>query len=328
MAAISGELFLIAIVMCTVGLVFQCPRKWAFSLLVCQAILLSLTGSRLTVLAGFVMTAGATARFGRALRVREIGAAILVLGAIALSVSATRQYFGREAYSGSISQLVQSIGSAGQMALTDGNKGIADDFVYRFDGNAFGAMVYEGFRQGYTGAGFRSIWNNIWLYIPSVFYAAKLDSAVEDRNEEAYTISHFALTSSLDLTPTLFVFLYSYYGVPTLICGAGILGFAFARLDRWVNTGRSMWAYLVGIGLAYCCIFTEQGTSVYFGIFRGILAMLFLMRFGSFLRTKGSLPRDGRRHRRLVMRYLRSIGQIGKPGGLDRPYASLLENRT
>jgi hypothetical protein len=276
--------FLLATVMCFVGLILHCPPWWTMYLLLAETVLFTLLGSRLTVVAVFVMTAGGLARYGRPFRRRHLALGILLLAVLSVLVSSTRTYFGREMFATSVMDRVSNLRESAVSALDDSELDVKSDFIYRFDGNIFPTMVNEKFREGYSGVGLKSFANNFLTFIPSFFHPGKLDSGLEERNERAYADTHFGLPVEVDLPTTLFTVLFGYYGLAGLLCCAAVLGFVFAHLDQWVNSSTTPAAYCVGLALAYCCIFTEQGVEVYFATFRSAIVMLVLLRATSRLR--------------------------------------------
>jgi hypothetical protein len=284
LGGLSQALFLLATVMSFIGLILHCPKRWMPFLLLAEALLFMPLGSRLSVIAVFVMTVGGIARYGRPLRATHFCIGLALLAALLALVSSTRVYYGREMYSASsVGERLSNIGQTAVTAIDDSDLDLQSDFIYRFDGNIFPTMVNERFREGYSGVGLKSFAHNFLAFTPSFFYATKLDSAVEDRNERAYADSHFGLPLTVDLPTTLFTVLFGYYGPIGLLCCAAGLGIAFGRLDKWVNSSITPMAYCVGLALTYCCVFTEQGIEVYFLTFRNLIILLLLIRLTSRL---------------------------------------------
>ena len=287
-AGLSADLFLLAMVMSSVGLILLCARRWTLPLIVAEALLLTIFGQRLEVIAGIVMTAGAIARYGRPLKFKHFCIGLLLLAALSALISASRNYYGRKTFSSSMGERLLNIRMSALTALSDPDLDLASDFLYRFDGNIFPTLVNESFREGSPGAGLGSLGNNFLLYIPSFFYTSKLESSVEDRDERTYILTHFGLDYKVDMAATLFAILFAYYGAVGLMCFAAGLGVVFAYLDRWVNFAGTTLSYIAGLGLTYCCIIIEQGAAVYFATFRIVICMLFVMTVTSgFRRSTG-----------------------------------------
>lgn len=284
LGGLSQALFLLSTVMCFIALIMRSSVKWMLPILLVEAVLFTLLGSRLTVIAALVMTAAALTRYGRLLKFRELSAGLFLLAALSALVSSTRSYFGRETYYAPARERIANTIQAGLAAIDDPELDLKNDFLYRFDGNIFPAMVNERFRQGYSGVGLTSFAHDFFAFTPSFIYTSKLDSALEDRNERAYADAHFGLPGEVDLPTTLFTILFGYYGAPGLMFCAVGLGLAFAYLDRWVNSSNALTAYVFGLALSYCCIFTEQGVEVFFSTFRSAVVLLLVMRVVSGLR--------------------------------------------
>jgi hypothetical protein len=238
------------------------------------------------VIAVFVMSAGALARYGRPLKSKHVYVGILILGAISALVSSSRIYYGRQNYFAPMGERILNMGRSVITAMGDSQLDIKDDFIYRFDGNVFPTLVNEKFREGFPSVGLTSFANNFLLYVPSFIYRNKLDSRLEDRDERAYTQAHFGMHFDNDLATTLFTVLFGYYGTPGLMCFAAGLGVVFANLDKWINSTNTVLSFVTGLGLAYCCIFTEQGVSVYFATFRACFVLYIVMLAVSRLRLR------------------------------------------
>ena len=236
LGGLSQALFLLSTVMCFIALIMRISVKWMLPILLVEAVLFTLLGSRLTVIAALVMTAAALTRYGRLLKFRELSAGLFSLQLClhwslrrGLTLVARPTTPPRENASRTPSRRVLA-------AIDDPELDLKNDFLYRFDGNIFPAMVNERFRQGYSGVGLTSFAHDFFAFTPSFINTSKLDSALEDRNERAYADAHFGLPGEVDLPTTLFTILFGYYGAPGLMFCAVGLGLAFAYLDRWVNS--------------------------------------------------------------------------------------------
>ena len=291
---LSHEFFLLLMVMCFVDLILLFPRRWTMFLLTVEILLFTIAGSRLYVIAVFIMTAGALARYGRPLKFRSLCIGFLLLATLTVLISSTRLYYGRETYLAPMGERLSNITRSAVTAMGDSESDIKGDFIYRFDGNIFPTIVNEKFREGYPGVGLRPFANNFLSLTPSFLYRGKVDSALEDREERWYTEIHFGMPLNYDLATTLFTVLFGYYGVTGLMfCAAG-LGFVFAHLDRWVNSASTLLSLVTGLGLAYCCIITEQGVNVYFHTFRTAIVLLVVMLAASRFRLSAGKSQKSR----------------------------------
>jgi hypothetical protein len=278
-AGLSWQMFLLAIVMAATTVVLRTPVQWTTVILVVEALLLGVLGSRLTVLAGFVMTAGSAIRAGRSFTLRHTALCLVVLGVVAVSVSATRAQAGREVFAGAVSTRVSSLIESGRAAVGDPEgSALAHDFVYRFDGNSFPALMYQRYTEGYPPTGWETLLTNLYLSVPSAVYADKLSLSLDQRHEEALLVTRFSLPADVDFTPTMLAYLLSYQGLTGLLAASVVVGIVLAWLDAWALRTGTVWSELVSVGVAYCCVLTEQGTAVYFLTFRGVLVLYLIIR--------------------------------------------------
>lgn len=311
LGGLSQAVFLLATVMCFVCMILRCRKSWTPFLLVGETLPFILLGSRLSVIAVFVMTAGGLARYGRPLKVKHLVFGFVLLGGVSALVSSTRVYYGREMYAtASIRERLSNIGRTATTAVDDSNLDLKNDFVYRIDGNIFPAMVYGRFREGYSGVGLKSFATNFHAIVPNFFYSTKLESAVEDRDERAYLDAHFGLPTEVDLATTLFTVLFGYCGSIGLLCSAVGLGAGFAYLDRWVNASTSPAAFCFGLSAAYCCIFVEQGVQVYFVTLRSVIVLLVLIWVTSRVRLGERAPKHTGRRGPLLFKAAASVRNL------------------
>jgi hypothetical protein len=306
---LSQELFPLLMVMFFNISIMHLPRRWTLFLVVAEVLLFTIVGSRIYVLAVFVMTAGALTRYGRPLKFRSLCIGFMLFATLSVLISSSRFYYGRETYRAPIGVRISNIARSASTAMGDSEFDIKGDFIYRFDGNIFPTIVNEKFREGYSGVGLSSFANNFFLYIPSYFYRSKLDTALEYRDERAYTQTHFGMWFNNDLATTLFTVLFGYYGVAGLmLCAAG-LGVVFAYLDRWMNSTNTILSYVTGLGLTYCCIITDQGVSVYFSTFRTVFVLFIVLSVVSRFRLRAGKFQKFHSSRVLANAYSRrSIG--------------------
>lgn len=244
-----------------------------------QTALLALMGNRLSVAAALIMLLSSATRYGISVRFKHFWAMVLLIAIISLSISAVRVDFGRDVFKEDVSERSAALASSLSSANNSQNRTsqVIDDFIYRFDGNAFGGMLYTRLKSLYQPAGLRPLWNNVLLSVPSFLYPNKLAAEVYMIEEESFMIYHYTLPIHIDFLPTTLGIIFGYYGTPFLLIVAIGLGFIFAMIDHWLQKSTTLFSLLIGMALTYCVIFMEQGLRVYFITFRGTLALFIIL---------------------------------------------------
>ena len=153
---------------------------------------------------------------------------------------------------------------------------VLDDFVYRFDGNIFGAMIKESIDNGSSYAGLEPLWNNFKVAVPRFIYVDKYQLDTSVREEGTFMAMNYKLDPTVPSLYPLFVMLFGYYGQYFLMVCAALMGIALAWTDIWMRRSPSLLSLLVGAGLVYSAVYTEQGAKVYFITFRAILVLYVL----------------------------------------------------
>jgi hypothetical protein len=151
---------------------------------------------------------------------------------------------------------------------------VANDFVYRCDGNAFGGMVHRRLADGCPTAGLQSFWLNFVLVVPSFLYPDKISDNYNglELQERYRTVIHYGLPDKVDLLAGTTGMIYTYYGSIGLWLIMIFLGWAYARIDGWLAEAHSIWAILMGLGFIEASVIIESNVQGYFLTFRSIFA--------------------------------------------------------
>ena len=90
-------------------------------------------------------------------------------------------------------------------------------------------------------------------------------------DEEGQYTAHYGLPEVDYVVGTMGI-IYGYYGSFGLWPVMILLGWAYARIDDWLDGASSTWAFLMGFGFAETCVMYEQAVVGYFLTFRCIIA--------------------------------------------------------
>lgn len=239
-----------------------------------QVVLLALLGARSGVVVNAALLLSIVMRLGVPIRWRRMLVPGVVAAVLMVLISVARVTGGRftdadeVGITARIRWLIQGV-----PGLVDPNilgASVADDFIYRFDGNAFNAMVHRELARGTPPAGFQSLRNNLVLQVPSALLPGKLDRGLEELFEEEYTVAHYGLPDGIDYIAGTPGIVYSYGGAWVLWGIMAVLGLAYSRLDLWCARSASTLAYFVHIGLIGTAITLEGAVQGYFGTFRNL----------------------------------------------------------
>jgi hypothetical protein len=291
--AVQFTLFLVAIVGSLA--IARFGRTWILPVLLVEIGVLSLLGARLTVLAGCLLVLYGAAVAGVRLSRRQTALVIVVVLVFAASLSSARTVAGRQAFQGqeSISVRTQALVD-GLVALPSSETlgAIADQFVYRFDGNSFGAMVLSSLQHGTSPVGAVTVGNAFRLAVPSFVDPGKLGSDLASRSEEIYFDQRFGLPSGYDFLPGVLSSWVGYGGPWVLLLLAAALAAALAGLDRRILRGSSALTFVLGMGVVQAALFYERGTEGIVLTLRGVLVLLVALRAVELWRGRRSLEAD------------------------------------
>ena len=263
------------------ALIYRWPREGTLVVLTgVLALTTALSGaSRLLMLIAVLMTLGSAARYGRVIRLSRL----VVLGvfglALMLAISAARQAVGREMLKeGGSKDRLQGFASgiSSIQGNSDAQAGVLYDFVYRFDGNSFSAIVRDSFDKGMVPMGPYPLAADAALVVPSFLYPAKLSIDPMLMNEKFLAVLYFALPYG-DYNVMGMGHLYAMFGTAGFLLAAALGGALFGRLDRWLRTRPTLGGAIVAIGLLRCATYYEWGLSIYLTTARSLLTMYILL---------------------------------------------------
>ena len=282
LSGLADQFAVLSVVMLTISLIIRFKGRGMLLLFLFQASVLALLGSRLAVFAGTVMVMAVLVRDGVPIKKRTIAALLAILVIAGITISASRQLFGRNIYSGVVSERLLTFRESASYGLTQVSEVVSKDVVYRVDANTYGALIYESLGQGTSCTGLEPFLDNFGLVIPRFIFEDKLNLPEERRDNELYINLHYNLPM-LDHTPTLFVIIFAFVGPIGLLVFAPLLGRFFAWFDSIAKLSSNLTVYLAHLGLLYCAVITEQGVTVYWLTLRGLVLMYFALRAGSSL---------------------------------------------
>lgn len=277
--AVQFTLFLVAVVGALA--IARFGRRWTLLILLAEVAVLSLIGARLDILAGCLLVLYGAAVAGVRLTRRQTAIIVAAVIVLAASLSSARVVAGRAAFQGqeSISVRAQALVD-GLVSLPSAQtlNAVADEFVYRFDGNSFGALVLDSLEHGRPPVGATTVVNNLKLAVPSFVNSSKLTTDITARSEETYFDQHFGLPTGFDYLPGVFSSWVGYGGPWVLLALAALLAAVLAGLDRWVLRGSSPLTLILGMGVVQAALFYERGTEGIVLTLRGVLVVAIVLR--------------------------------------------------
>lgn len=247
----------------------------------------ALSGQRGAVLLTSLLVMSLLVRDGWDLPARVLRWIVLTGALLAVLISAARAEVGRVAFRdlGFVGR-VEALGTGFERLVIEGAADtLLDDFVYRVDGNTFGALALAGYEHGVRPGGWRSFSNNFYLVVPSALNPAKLDLGPLRLDEENYLMAHFGMPGAeefevgswLDYLPSFWGVLFADVGTVGMLVCAALLGWAFAMADsRCVRTRELGWV-LVGYWLTASTITLEQGFRQFFTLGRSTLVLAMVL---------------------------------------------------
>jgi hypothetical protein len=216
--------------------------RWRFALIVVVAIagVLLLMGSRSLV--GWSLLTGVVLvrRCGGNIRTARLAVAITVCASIIVAIALIRDRAGRWSQDATLQDRMSTVSEASSTQVGAGNTSdlILDSFVHRIDGNGYGARILHAQSQaGASLMGTEALMNSVLLAIPSLVWTSKLDTPVEQRNQEGASVVHYGIEVT-DYLPTVIGSATSMFGWPGAIVVAGVFGVAVSALDRLLPTRR------------------------------------------------------------------------------------------
>lgn len=284
LTGLSDQFLMLTLSMATFVFLYHFRGRFILIVIPLQIAMLVLIGQRAIAVFALVMVWSALARSGIRIKRTQVAILLAVLAAGILSISLTRLFAGREAFQeATLASRLTAVTSSLQNVLSGRQTGtidsVLDDFVYRFDGNAFPALINGALQSGVKAAGFETVSNNFALIVPSFINPFKLDTGLEARSEEFYTVVHYGLPGGtiatfIDYLPTMFAMFYSFSGMALFLILTAVAGVLFAIADKWLFQRTDLARVTVGLSLTYCVLLFEQGLTIYFTTLRGAVAFI------------------------------------------------------
>lgn len=288
-----GQFVTLLIPLCAALAIIKLDKRWVLPILALQAALMSTIGARNLIVVSCVMALYGAALAGVRIPRKQLVGAGLVVVLLAMSISVSRDIEGRQFFASSTGPAarLELLGEGFTKIPTDfGKQAILGDFVYRFDGNNFGAAVLDAMSHGTEPVGVTTLRNSVLLAVPSFLYPEKLQTSVADRSEKDYFSGHFGLSTSYDLLPTIWGALLGYGGPLVLLLTSFLLGIGVRLIDRKVVRGTSPIHFVLGLGLAQFVLSYERGPQAFFVQFRGVLLIMALVWAIGLWRDRRSKP--------------------------------------
>jgi len=271
-----GQFTVFLTAVCGALVIIRFGVRWALPVLLLEAIVISTIGARGMVIVTCVMTLYGAALAGVRIPRRQLATAVALVAVLGMTISATRAIEGRQAFNPDAGPMdrVQALGRG--LAAVPSGKGldsILDDFVYRLDGNTFGAIVLDSLGRGSQPVGAETIKNSIDLAVPSFLNPTKLESDTTQRSEKQYYAREFGTPqrSVRDILPTVWGVMLGYGGPFALLVWSLLLGLVMAVVDRRMVRGTTAVYFLLGMGLVQFVLSYEQGPQQLFLGMRGVL---------------------------------------------------------
>lgn len=282
---LTSQFLVLGIVLTSFSYLVEHKGRHVFGVLFVQSLALALLGQRLTVLIAIVMLLHALAttgvRVGVSVRARHVFLALLLSALIATIISSARIAVGRDYFEGSAGKRVEALLRGVDFLESEGGSGISEDFISRFDGNAFPALMKSRIDEGWPTTNGRGFINNVKLTIPSFIYTSKLQTDITERVEDVYMQVHFSLFEDIDVLPTLLGTFYSYRGAGPFLLICLVIGVGLALLDHWIHKKQSLWTLVIQLAVVYCIGLYERDSGTYFVTFRGVILLVLMLKLGA-----------------------------------------------
>ncbi|MFA5130669.1 MAG: hypothetical protein WC477_07225 [Patescibacteria group bacterium] len=265
-----------ALITASTALILHNGPQFVLPVLLGQSLCFALVGARSAVVLNALILLSIFIRLGVPLRWRHMFVLGIVGIVLMVLISAARAVGGRftqrEEFAGAATRVQWLMdGLTGLIDPAIMQNAVADDFIYRFDGNAFNAMVSRKLDAGWPPAGFQSFWNNFALMVPSFINPQKLDNSPINLFEKDYTVAYYGLPEGIDYLVGTPGIIYSYHGVWGLWCIMTFIGWLYAQIDGWLARSRSTWAFCMGIGFVSTSLVMELAVLGYFSTFRSLI---------------------------------------------------------
>ncbi|WBB67079.1 hypothetical protein [Micromonospora sp. WMMD812] len=264
--------------------------RWLVPVLAAQGAVLAVAGTRAMIVFAALLTLVGAALHGVRPSRRQIALILVVVSGFTALISSTRAVAGREVFEagqGSGERIDALLDGAAQIHTERSREAILNDLVYRFDGNTFGAMIFDSLRGSGEPVGMETVGNNIAMLMPSVLNPDKVASrSLEQRNEEAYIDAAFGLSQHVDWLPTILGTAVAYYGPVGLILFALLFGAAMAAAEVLALASLTTARVMFAIGLAHCALLYGSGPQVFVTTLRTVVALVLVLSAVAWLRRR------------------------------------------
>ena len=273
-AGAAGQYLVLLVALTGTAAVVRHGRKWTAPVLVAEAVLLALTGTRSMIVFSVVLTLVGLGVCGFRPSRRALALAGLSVVFLGVAVSASRVAVGRDDFAAGhglqarVGALVSGAGGVGG----SGN-GVLDDTVYRLDANSYGALVLRELEHGVPPVGLTTVRNDLLLGVPSALYPEKLQTPVQDRNEEQYLDRWFGLNPTIDYLVGLLPVLLALSGPAGLPVVVLLLAVGFTSIELFLAGRATPVRLVMALGVAQCTLLYEAGPVIYVTSGRGVLLL-------------------------------------------------------
>ncbi|TDC01600.1 hypothetical protein E1091_02510 [Micromonospora fluostatini] len=176
---LAGQFLVPLVALAGAVVVIRHGMRWLLPVLLVESLALVVAGTRAMIVFAGVLTVVGAAMHGVRPSRRQIAMIVVVMTAATALISSTRAVAVREVFhagEGSGGRLTALVEGAGRMHTGEGREAILDDVVYRFDGNTFAAIVYQGLRGSGEPIGLATVGNNLTMLAPSLLVPDKVAS--------------------------------------------------------------------------------------------------------------------------------------------------------
>lgn len=279
LTGLVGQFAVFLTAVCGALAIIRFGPRWALPVLLVEAVVISTVGARGMVIVVAVMTLYGAALAGVRVPRRQLAAAVALVVLLAATISATRAIEGRtpfDADAGPADRLDALVTGLEAVPSGEGIDDILDDFVYRLDGNTFGATVLGALSRGAQPVGATTLGNALALAVPSFLSPGKLSTSTSERSEKHYFAAQFGTPSPgvRDSLPTLWGAALGYGGAFTLLVLSLLAGMAVAAADRLLLRGTSAVHFLLGLGVVQFALAYEAGPPTLFLHMRGTVLVV------------------------------------------------------
>ncbi|MET8259026.1 hypothetical protein [Micromonospora sp. NPDC005205] len=278
---LAGEFLVPVIAILGAVVLVRWGTRWLIPVLIAESALLAMAGTRAMIVFAAVLTLVGAALHGVRPSRKQVAVLVVTVAAFTALISSSRAVAGREAFDagqGGGERLEALIDGAGKLHTAKSRDAILDDVVYRFDGNVFGAMVYDSLRGSGQPVGLATVGNNLAMLVPSVLAPNKVGGrSLEQRSEEAYIDQAHGLSQHVDWLPTILGTGVAYYGAVGLILVALLLGLGVGVAERFALSSRSTTRVVLTIGLGQCALLYGSGPQSVITTLRMVVAIAVVM---------------------------------------------------